>query len=85
MHLKLPDVKEINLCSITTIIWLWLVLSDVCKKHKMMNDEFLLVQDLKSLLLQSEVCAFLTHVREELNHLVWIALLAGCENPEQTF
>lgn len=28
---------------------------------------------------------YLTHVGEELGHLVWIALLAGCEDPEQTF
>ena len=37
------------------------------------------------LLLQFEKCVYLTHGGEELGHPVWISLLAGCEDPKQTF
>lgn len=45
---------------------------------------------MKSLLLGSKnsvlkVCVYLTHGGEELGHPVWIALLTGCEDPEQSF
>lgn len=32
-----------------------------------------------------EMAHDLTHCREELSHLVWVALLAGCKYPQQTF
>lgn len=34
--------------------------------------------------LQDVCSASLTHGRKQLGHLLWVALLAGCEDPEQT-
>lgn len=31
------------------------------------------------------VCVCLTHFGEQLGHLLWISLLAGGEDPQQTF
>lgn len=77
MHLKLADVKEVHLCHIA-IIFVSIVLSDICKKRNR-------YKTWSSVLLRLDSGALQTHVGEELGHLVGIALLAGCEDLDQTF
>lgn len=79
MYLKLSDVKEVHLCA---IVWFVIVLRDVCEEQKMWW--ILDFSGVKAFTVWKE-CVYLTHGGEELGHPVWIALLAGCEDPEQAF
>lgn len=85
MHLKLSDVKEVHLCN-TAIVWLGIILWDVCEKHKKWC-----IPVYRSGVKRKTDCFYslktarLTHGGEELGHPVRIALLACCEDPEQPF